>query len=178
MSAGKTLQLLSVAHNYRERGMAVVIFTAKIDSRSGEGCVSSRIGVSASARVFDPGTVFTRELVGEVACVLVDESQFLLPEQVRQLHRLANQQGGVPVMCFGLRTDFQGVPFPGAAMLLALAEDIEEVKTICSCGKRKATMNIRLGAGGDRVREGAQIEIGGNERYASVCATCFYADGS
>jgi thymidine kinase len=152
----------------------VHLFTASIDDRSGAGCIASRLGLQRQADVFDTHTDFLALLSVEegLACVLVDESQFLTPEQVRQLHRLANVSS-VPVICFGLRSDFQGNAFPGSAQLLTLADDIEEIKTICACG-RKATMNIRIDDAGQRVHAGAQVEIGGNERYQQVCARCFY----
>jgi thymidine kinase len=126
------------------------------------------------ASVFDEHTDFFSLLgaADALACVLIDESQFLQPEQVRQLHRLAHTRN-IPVICFGLRSDFQGQPFPGSAHLLTLADDLEEIKTICACG-RKATMNIRIDDHGQRVVEGAQVEIGGNNRYQQVCARCFY----
>jgi len=174
MNAGKSLQLLSAVYGYRERGQEVMLFTAAIDDRSGVGKISSRVGISAEAHVFRQDTKFSLDMLSEgIECVFVDESQFLTEEQVRDLHRLANTEGGVPVMCFGLRTDFRGLPFPGSAMLMCLADDIAEVKTACKCG-RKASMNIRLNEDGSRVREGAQIEIGGNARYDSVCSGCFY----
>ena len=174
MNAGKSTSLLQIAYNYEEQGQKVLLYTAGIDDRSGAGQIASRLGLQRSARVFDPTTHFSDLLKGQqdLACVLIDESQFLLPEQVRQLHQVANVSN-VPVICFGLRTDFTGKPFDGAAWLLGLADDIEEIKTICSCG-RKATMNIRLNEQGQRVHEGAQIEIGGNARYKQICARCFY----
>ncbi len=174
MNAGKSTALLQIAYNYEEQAQRVHLFTAGIDDRSGAGCIASRLGLERQADVFDEHTDFFTLLTDEdgLACVLIDESQFLSPEQVRQLHRLANVRG-VPVICFGLRSDFQGNPFPGSAQLLTLADDIEEIKTICACG-RKATMNIRIDNKGQRVLAGAQVEIGGNERYQQVCARCFY----
>lgn len=172
MNAGKSTQLLQVAHNYDERGMAVRLFTAGLDDRAGVGCIGSRLGVTRQAEVFSASTVFDQSALGTPACVLVDEAQFLTEAQVRQLHRYAHGQR-VPVICYSLRTDFQGDTFAGSAALLALADNLEEIKTICHCG-RKATMNIRVGADGNRVREGDQIEIGGNARYRSVCGRCFY----
>jgi len=174
MNAGKSTSLLQIAYNYEEQGQNVLLYTAGIDDRSGAGQIASRLGLQRSAQVFDQTTSFTHVLKGQnnLACVLIDESQFLLPAQVRQLHEVANVHN-IPVICFGLRTDFMGKPFDGAAWLLGLADDIEEIKTICSCG-RKATMNIRLDAQGQRVLEGAQVEIGGNNRYQQVCARCFY----
>ncbi|OYT90477.1 MAG: thymidine kinase [Burkholderiales bacterium PBB3] len=183
MNAGKSTSLLQIAYNYEEQGQRVALFTAAIDDRSGVGCISSRLGLERQAAVFDADTDFWALLSGPqrgsasapIACVLIDESQFLTPAQARQLHRLANTVG-IPIICFGLRSDFMGQPFPGAAHLLTLADDIEEIKTICACG-RKATMNIRTTDNGERVREGEQVEIGGNKRYQQVCARCFYGDG-
>ena len=175
MNAGKSTSLLQIAYNYEEQGQRVELFTAAIDNRSGTGRIASRLGLQRSAKVFDAGTDFWALIANDAAnmgCVLIDEAQFLSPTQVRQLHRLANLQN-VPIICFGIRSDFQGNAFPGAAELLTLAEDIEEVKTICACG-RKATMNIRLDDFGQRVLEGEQVEIGGNNRYRQVCARCFY----
>jgi thymidine kinase len=175
MNAGKSTSLLQVAHNYEERGMQVALFTAALDDRDGLGVIASRLGLRRAARTFGPATEFRRAHLPEgLACLLVDEAQFLSPEQVRQLHRLAHLDD-LPVICYGLRSDFRGEPFPGAALLLALADDLEEMKTICACG-RKASMNIRVDATGQRVREGAQIEIGGNERYRAVCPRCVYRD--
>jgi len=175
MNAGKSTALLQAAHNYEERGMRVALFTAALDERGGAGVIGSRLGLHRSAATFGPGTVFSREaLPAELACMLVDEAQFLSPEQVRQLHRLANRDG-LPVICYGLRSDFQGRGFPGAVALLTLADDLEEMKTICACG-RKASMNMRIDAQGRRVREGEQVLIGGNESYRAVCPSCFYAE--
>jgi len=174
MNAGKSTALLQIAYNYEEQGQRVLLFTAAIDDRGGAGCIASRLGLQRQGSVFDEQTDFVEMLASELglACVLIDESQFLSPEQVRQLHRLANVCN-LPVICFGLRSDFQGNAFPGAAQLLTLADDIEEIKTICACG-RKATMNIRMDDNGQRVHAGAQVEIGGNDRYQQVCARCFY----
>lgn len=175
MNAGKSTALLQVAHNYEERGMKVRLFTAAHDDRAGSGVIASRLGLQRVAATFGAGTEFSREHVGDdVACLLLDEAQFLSPEQVVQLHRLAHV-GHVPVICYGLRSDFRGQAFPGSAMLLTLADDLEEVKTICACA-RKASMNVRFDGLGRRVRDGDQVEIGGNERYRAVCPSCFYAD--
>ncbi|MCP9758190.1 thymidine kinase [Aquitalea sp. S1-19] len=173
MNSGKSTQLLQIAHNYEYQGRRVSLFTAAIDGRFGVGQISSRLGVSRSAAVFDTTTHFDAQMVGAVDCVLIDEAQFLAPDQVRQLHRLAHVHD-IPVIAFGLRSDFRGEPFPGAAWLLALAEDIEEIKTICLCG-RKATMHLRVDASGQRLNQGPQVEIGDADRYRSVCARCFYA---
>lgn len=176
MNAGKSTALLQVAYNYEERGMRVRLFTAAHDDRHGRGAIGSRLGLTREAETFAPSTVFDRAGLGDdtLACVLVDEAQFLTPEQVRQLHRLAHA-GHLPVICYGLRSDFRGDAFPGSAMLLTLADDVEEMKTICACA-RKATMNIRIDAQGRRVKDGDQVEIGGNDRYRAVCPSCFYAD--
>lgn len=181
MNAGKFTALLQVAHNYEERGLRVLLFTAAHDRRAGHGLVGSRLGLQRQAHTFGPDTEFSagplRELAGPapLACVLVDEAQFLTLAQVRQLHRMAHVDH-VPVVCWGLRSDFRGEAFEGSAALLTLADGVEEMKSICACA-RKATMNIRIDAQGRRVQEGAQVEIGGNERYRAVCPACFYSDG-
>ena len=174
MNAGKSTALLQVAHNYEERGMRVRLFTAAHDDRAGAGLIGSRLGLQREAETFGPDTVFVREHLGDIACLLIDEAQFLTPGQVRQLHRLAHG-GRLPVICWGLRSDFRGEAFPGSAALLTLADEVEEMKSICACA-RKATMNIRIDAEGRRVKEGEQVVIGGNERYRAVCPACFYAE--
>ena len=175
MNAGKSTALLQAAHNYEERGMRVALFTAGHDDRAGTGIIGSRLGLHRTAATFGPQTRFERAGLGpDVACVLIDEAQFLSPEQVRELHRMAHRDH-IPVICFGLRGDFRGNGFPGSITLLTLADDLEEMKTICACG-RKASMNMRLDAQGRRVSEGEQVVIGGNERYRAVCPACFYAD--
>ncbi|WP_145647235.1 thymidine kinase [Pseudoduganella lurida] len=171
MNAGKSTAMLQVAHNYEEQGQTVRLFTAAIDDRFGVGRITSRLGLQREVETYDADTNFLD--IPRIACVLVDEAQFLSVAQVQQLHQLA-QVKGVPVICYGLRTDFRGEPFPGSAYLLALADDIEELKNICSCGK-KATMNIRVDEHGKRIREGEQISIGGNERYRQACGRCFYS---
>lgn len=173
MNAGKSTALLQVAHNYEEQGQVVRLYTAAIDNRYGVGRITSRLGAQRETEVFDSKTDFL-QLIPKVACLLIDEAQFLTREQVQQLHRLA-QVKGVPVICYGLRSDFLGDPFPGSAYLLALADDIEEIKNICTCGK-KATMNIRVDESGLRIKQGEQISIGGNESYRQACGRCFYAD--
>lgn len=180
MNAGKSTALLQVAHNYEALNREVAVYTAAIDDRYGVGQVTSRLGIQREAEVYTGQTDF-EELLTQVkseatdlACVLVDEAQFLTAAQVVQLHRFAHLQG-IPVICYGLRTDFQGKPFPGAAELLSLADDLEELKTICACGK-KATMNMRVDENGNRVTQGNQVEIGGNSRYRQVCAGCFYKE--
>ncbi len=197
MNAGKSTALLQVAHNYEEVGKHVELFTSHLDHRFGVGNIASRLGVMRSAQVYDEKTHFFERLrtrrdaqipgeqtvapemrtfleaqAPELACLLVDEAQFLQPEQVRQLHRLAHVVD-LPVICYGIRTDFLGEPFPGSTYLLALADDIEELKTICACG-RKATMNPRVDEHGKRITEGEQIAIDGTVRYLQTCARCFY----
>ena len=176
MNAGKSTSLLQIAYNYEEQGQRVQLYTAGIDDREGVGVIASRLGLQRPASIFDGNTNFWDLLQSQsaLACVLIDESQFLTPAQVRQLHQIAHTRN-LPVICFGLRSDFQGKPFDGSAYLLTLADDLEEIKTICACG-RKATMNIRVDDAGQRVREGEQVEIGGNNRYQQVCARCFYAE--
>jgi thymidine kinase len=175
MNAGKSTALLQASHNYGERGMRTLVFTARLDKRAG-GRVQSRIGISRAARNFDAGDRLFDLIAAEHAsaplnCVLVDEAQFLAPEQVRELGRVADELN-VPVLCYGLRTDFRGELFPGSAQLLAWADNLVELKTICHCGA-KATMVVRVDAGGRVEREGAQVEIGGNERYVPLCRKHF-----
>jgi thymidine kinase len=175
MNAGKSTALMQAAHNYEERGMQVRLFTAALDDRGGAGLIGSRLGLSRQADTFGADTVFELDANLPVpACILIDEAQFLTPAQVRQLHRLAHVQK-VPVLCYGLRSDFQGKAFPGAAELLTLADDLEEMKTICACA-RKASMNLRVDEHGRRVKEGEQVLIGGNDRYRAVCPSCFYSE--
>jgi thymidine kinase len=174
MNAGKSTQLLQIAHNYGESDRRVMLFTAAIDHRAGTGVIASRLGAQSPALTFDAQTDFRAPPARYegVSCILIDEAQFLSKAQVQQLHQVAAVDN-VPVMCFGLRTDFQGEPFEGATHLLALAEDIQEIKAICTCG-RKSTMNLRLDEDGQRVTSGEQVLIGGNHRYRQVCARCFY----
>ena len=172
MNAGKSTILLQASHNYRERGMNTMLLTAKLDDRVGEGRIGSRIGLESAATVFDANSNMTSLVAashadGKLACVMVDEAQFLTDAQVWQLAAIADDMG-IPVMCYGLRTDFQGNLFPGSARLLAVADVLREIRTICHCG-RKATMVVRQDGNGQVIREGAQIEIGGNERYVSLC---------
>jgi len=172
MNAGKSTLLLQSSYNYRERGLRTLIFTPALDTRAGPGRVESRIGLAADAIAFSAdddllATVRSAHAAAALACVLVDEAQFLTKAQVRQLGDVADDLG-IPVLCYGLRTDFQGNLFEGSGALLAWADDLSEIKTICHCG-RKATMVLRIDAAGRPVREGAQVEIGGNDRYVSVC---------
>ena len=172
MNAGKSTILLQAAHNYRERGMAPYLVTARLDDRAGPGRIASRIGIGAEADTFDASTdmfalLSARLKAGPCACVFLDEAQFLSHEQVWQLARAVDDMT-LPVMCYGLRVDFRGELFPGSAALLALADEMREVRTICHCGK-KATMVARKGADGRFARDGDQILIGGNESYVSLC---------
>ena len=176
MNAGKSTTLLQADFNYRERGMATMLFTAKIDDRYAAGTITSRIGLDQSATSFDAATdiaaiVAERHAQEDVACVLVDEAQFLTARQVDQLAHLADVVG-IPVLAYGLRTDFQGQLFEGSARLLALADSLVELKSVCECG-RKATMNLRVDAAGRAVAHGAQTEIGGNDRYVALCRKHF-----
>lgn len=172
MNAGKSTLLLQAAYNYRERGMRVALFTAALDDRAGRGRIASRIGLAAAAELFAADTDLYAVVESLLAnaplhCVFVDEAQFLTDDQVWQLARVADRLG-VPVMCYGLRTDFRGELFPGSRALLALADTLREVRTICRCG-RKATMVVRLGADGKVLHEGDQVVIGGEDRYVSLC---------
>lgn len=172
MNAGKSAMLLQASHNYREMGMQTHLLIARLDNRAGEGCIASRIGISQPAEPFGPQddlfeTLRARRAAGELACVFVDEAQFLTSDQVWQLARVVDDLK-IPVMCYGLRVDFRGGLFPGSAALLALADEMREVRTICHCGK-KATMVIRQGPDGRALRDGQQIQIGGNETYVSLC---------
>ena len=172
MNAGKSTLLLQAAHNYREGGMQVYLLTARLDVRAGQGRIASRIGIGEEADTYSPtDDLFTilqsRQNQGPCACVFIDEAQFLTKEQVWQLARAVDDLG-VPVMCYGLRVDFRGELFPGSAALLALSDEMREVRTICHCGK-KATMVVRLGPDGQALTEGAQVQVGGNETYVSMC---------
>ena len=172
MNAGKSTLLLQASYNYQERGMRTAILIAAFDDRAGRGRISSRIGLAADAHAFDPeedlyALVERMHAEGALACVFVDEAQFLAEAQVWQLARVADRLH-IPVMAYGLRTDFQGKLFPGSRELLAIADELREVRTICHCG-RKATMVARLDGAGNVVREGAQVDVGGNEKYVSYC---------
>lgn len=172
MNAGKSTLLLQAAHNYNERGMETYLLTAAVDNRAGAGQIGSRIGLARPADTFGPDTdlfarISARLDKGPVACIFIDEAQFLTRDQVWQLARVVDDLG-VPIMAYGLRVDFRGELFPGSAALLALADVMREVRTICHCG-RKATMVIRQGPGGEVLRDGAQVQIGGNETYVSLC---------
>jgi thymidine kinase len=173
MNAGKSTALLQAAHNYAERGMKTLLFTARLDDRAA-GRIASRIGIDKDAYKFDAETDFwTACPPAKPHCVLIDEAQFLSKDQVRQLTRVVDE-ANIPVMCYGLRTDFRGELFPGSAALLAWADSLTELKTICYCG-RKATMVVRVSPSGQVERAGQQIEIGGNERYVPLCRKHFTA---
>lgn len=172
MNAGKSTSLLQSSYNYQERGLRTLIFTAEIDNRFGVGKISSRIGLSADALLFSPQTDLLACIREEhekqpIDCVLMDECQFLSREQVEQLTDVVDRLD-IPVLCYGLRTDFQGELFTGSRYLLAWADKLVELKTICHCG-RKANMVLRLNADGVPMHDGEQVQIGGNESYVSVC---------
>jgi thymidine kinase len=170
MNAGKTTVLLQSSYNYQEHGMSVFLLTAAIDTRAGRGIIASRIGLSAKASVYtDNDNLFqmVQDLPHEIACVFVDEAQFLTDEQAWQLSDITDKLN-IPVMSYGLRTDFKGNLFSGSARLLAIADVIKEIKTICWCGK-KATMVLRIQGDGSVAENGAQIAIGGNDQYLSLC---------
>ncbi|AWY01349.1 thymidine kinase [Marinomonas primoryensis] len=177
MNAGKSTVLLQSAHNYQERGMRVLLLTASIDNRFETGQIASRIGISADASLFDNSTDMIALIKEEthqqqaLSCILIDEAQFLTKEQVYALSEVVDKLH-IPVLAFGIRTDFQGELFDGSKALLAWSDKLIELKTVCHCGS-KATMVIRLNAEGIPVKEGAQVEIGGNDRYLSVCRKHF-----
>ncbi len=175
MNAGKSSSLLQADFNYRERGMATMVWTAELDTRS-DGMVSSRIGLEADAHLYRPETALHVDIAAAhnnapLDCVLVDEAQFLTEEQVWQLASVADELG-IPVLCYGLRTDFLGKLFPGSAALLGIADALVELKAVCHCG-RKATMNLRVGEDGAAAKDGEQTEIGGNDRYLALCRKHF-----
>ncbi|WP_439258171.1 thymidine kinase [Lonepinella sp. BR2271] len=172
MNAGKSTTLLQSAYNYVERQMNVLLYTAAIDDRFGVGKITSRIGISQEARLFNKNSDLWQEIKQHVEqetlhCILIDEAQFLSQAQVRQLSDVVDKLN-IPVLCYGLRTDFQANLFEGSQHLLAWADQLEELKTICYCG-RKANFVLRLNAQGEVVKDGNQIEIGGNDKYLSVC---------
>ncbi|MCB2048941.1 MAG: thymidine kinase [Novosphingobium sp.] len=176
MNAGKSSTLLQAAFNYGERDMRVSLWTAAIDDRPGFGAISSRIGLASDAHRFADDTDIAARVLEDHAdtpidCVLIDEAQFLTRDQVWQCARLADE-ADIPVLCYGLRTDFRGDLFPGSAALLGIADSLVELKSVCACG-RKATMNLRVDGNGKAVRQGAQTEIGGEERYVAMCRRHF-----
>ena len=177
MNAGKSTTLLQSGYNYVERGMQVLLFAPCIDNRFGKVAIHSRIGLTQDAVGFDNDTDFfafalqQKELLPNLTCVLIDEVHFLKKEQIKQLTKITTELR-IPVLCYGLRSDFRGEPFEGSSYLLAWAEELTEIKTICHCGK-KATMNIRIDAKGLAIEEGDQVQVGGNESYVSSCMTHF-----
>jgi thymidine kinase len=177
MNAGKSTTLLQADYNYRERGMETMLWTARLDDRAGVGTIGSRIALSAPAHCYTAEVDLYAAVSDErkrrgLHCVLVDEAQFLTRNHVLQLCRLTDELN-IPVLCYGLRTDFQGNLFEGSAALLALADTLVELKAVCECG-RKATMNLRVDAEGQAVAAGAQTEIGGNDRYLALCRKHFF----
>lgn len=178
MNAGKSTTLLQSSFNYRERGMEVMLWTAAVDDRYGRGRIVSRIGLEADAHLFDAdvdmlAAVAEQQAQTPLSCVLVDEAQFLTRAQVLELGRVCDELD-IPVLCYGLRTDFRGDLFEGSAHLLGLADTLSEIKTVCECG-RKATMNLRVDGDGRAIRWGEQTEIGGNDRYVALCRRHFMA---
>ena len=176
MNAGKSTMLLQANHNYIERGMNPRIYTSDLDNRFGKGEIVSRIGLKAKSNIFTSKTNIYRDIINFsknsiVDCVLIDEAQFLTQNQVSQLGKVVDELD-IPVLTFGIRTDFQGNLFEGSKYLLAWADNLKEIKTVCHCG-RKATMVLRLNAKGEVVSDGTQIEIGGEEKYVSVCRKHF-----
>lgn len=172
MNAGKSTALLQSAYNYAERGMHTEIFTAALDDRYGKGKVASRIGLEADAHIFTPQTNIQATIEGlsknkPLDCIFIDEAQFLTREQVKQLTFIVDELD-VPVLAYGLRTDFLAETFEGSHYLLAWADKLIELKTICHCG-RKATFVVRIDEQGKALNEGAQVEVGGNDRYESMC---------
>ena len=172
MNAGKSTVLLQAAHNYRERGMNPYLLTAQFDNRAGEGKIASRIGIGTAADTFGENEDLFQKIEAQtkaldLACVFIDEAQFLSKDQVWQLARAVDDLH-VPVMCYGLRVDFRGELFPGSATLLALADEMREIRTICHCGKR-ATMVVRQDENKNVLTGGEQVQIGGNETYVSLC---------
>ncbi|MFT6919550.1 MAG: thymidine kinase [Cognaticolwellia sp.] len=178
MNAGKSTHLLQSSYNYRERGLNTLLFTAQIDDRFAKGKVSSRLGIHADALLFDDKSnifeqVKCQIISSKIACILIDEAQFLTTQQVRQLTDIVDELK-IPVLAYGIRTDFLGETFVGSAALLAWADKLVELKTICHCGK-KANFVMRCDAHGNAVKGGKQIEVGGNERYESLCRRHFKA---
>jgi len=176
MNAGKSTMLLQANHNYMERGMNPVIYTSNLDSRFGKGEIVSRIGLKSKSNTFDVKTDIYNDILtfkenNLIDCVLIDEAQFLTKNQVDQLGKIVDELD-IPVLAFGIRTDFQGNLFEGSKYLLAWADNLKEIKTVCHCG-RKATMVLRVDDEGSIVYDGSQIEIGGEERYVSVCRKHF-----
>jgi len=176
MNAGKSTTLLQSSYNYQERGMKTQIYTAALDDRFGIGKITSRLGISSEAELFSSDTDLYDQMVNrqqhdKIDCLLIDEAQFLTKKQVRQLTNIVDELN-IPVLTYGIRTDFQGEPFIGSHYLLAWADKLVELKTVCHCG-RKANFVVRLDAEGNAVKEGAQVDVGGNEKYESMCRVHF-----
>jgi len=176
MNAGKSTHLLQSSYNYKERGLNTLLYTAKIDDRFAQGKVTSRLGLAADARLFEPQSDLYTAVVDllsqeKIDCILIDEAQFLTTKQVKQLTDIVDEFN-IPVLAYGIRTDFLGQTFSGSAALLAWADKLVELKTICHCG-RKANFVVRRDKNGAAVTDGAQIEVGGNERYESLCRAHF-----
>ena len=176
MNAGKTTKLLQSSFNYKERGMDTILYTFKFDNRFGDSRIASRIGISENSHTFDKDTDLFKDIKSKAnpktACVFVDESQFLTKQQVKDLCKIVDELG-IPVLTYGLRTDFLGEPFEGSLYLLLWADELIEVKTICHCGK-KATMNAKFDSSKKIVRAGDQIDIGGNEKYIALCRKHYF----
>ena len=177
MNAGKSTMLLQANHNYQERGMSTIIYTSSVDDRYGKKEIVSRIGLKAESNIFSSNTNIYEEVISfnkdnGVDCVLIDEAQFLSKDQIAQLGQIVDDLD-IPVLTFGIRTDFKGNLFEGSEYLLAWADNLKEIKTVCHCG-RKATMVLRLDKNGNVIEEGDQIEVGGNEKYVSICRKHFY----
>ena len=177
MNAGKSTTLVQSSYNYRERGMDTLIFTPSIDNRFGDQIVSTRIGIQAPAISFDSNFdfwVFIKNSLKNntnIHCILIDEAQFLTKQQIWQLSDITDRLD-LPVLTYGIRSDFQGEPFEGSIYLMALADQLIEIKTICHCGS-KASMNMRIDENGHKIHKGEQVEIGGNDKYVSTCRKCF-----
>jgi Thymidine kinase len=172
MNAGKSTLLLQASYNYGERGMKTILFTAKLDNRSKLGEITSRIGLAEKAKTFEEQdnlfSIIENKISDySISCILIDEAQFLTQKQVWELSDVVDKLN-IPVMCYGLRTDFQGKLFPGSETLLSIADELREIRTICDCGK-KAIMVVRQDEKGKVIKEGEQIEIGGNDKYISLC---------
>lgn len=177
MNAGKSTMLLQANHNYSERGMNAQLYTSALDNRFGNDEITSRIGLKKKSNIFTKDTNIFEEIALKhktlsVDCLLIDEAQFLTKKQVEQLGKIVDKLG-IPVLAFGIRTDFQGNLFEGSKFLLAWADNLKEIKTVCHCG-RKATMVLRINDQGKVIEDGAQIEIGGEDKYVSVCRKHFF----
>ncbi len=178
MNAGKSTALLQASHGYRERGLETMVFTSSKDDRYGESEVVSRVGLRSPAHTYSESDnilkmVHDENEKHELSCILIDEAQFLTKDQIKQLGKIVDELK-ITVMAFGIRTDFQGELFEGSKYLLAWADKLKELRAVCHCGS-KATMIVRVSEDGSIMRSGDQVEIGGNERYLSLCRKCFYS---